>query len=280
MTRLAAWTKKHAITVMKDLPPFFWMKGYFFSRTKGPQGETILNQNLHEVLTREYFLAALGEIQGRRFLDIGCAVGDYMAVIAEMGGIVSGVDVDADEIARGKANLAKAGLQADFHVGDARALPFDDAQFDVIYSADVFEHLTYDTKQAVVAELYRVLKPGGRVVIKTPNLDYLRVSINLRRLKRLLRLQSPFIYIDHTRNNPDNEHIGLTTYRELDRIFGEHLFLESQVTAVPFRRGPLFISHKWHFPLRKLFNECIVVTYRKSVFLPVSDRLSKRVGAA
>jgi 2-polyprenyl-3-methyl-5-hydroxy-6-metoxy-1,4-benzoquinol methylase len=184
VTRLAAWTKKHAITVMKDLPPFFWMKGYFFSRTKGPQGETILNQNLHEVLTREYFLAALGEIQGRRFLDIGCAVGDYMAVIAEMGGIVSGVDVDADEIARGKANLAKAGLQADFHVGDARALPFDDAQFDVIYSADVFEHLTYDTKQAVVAELYRVLKPGGRVVIKTPNLDYLRVSINLRRLKR------------------------------------------------------------------------------------------------
>ncbi len=279
MTRLAAWTKKHAIAVANELPPFFWMKGYFFSPAKGPSGETILNQNLHEVLTREYFLEALGPIEGKRFLDIGCAVGDYMAVIAAMGGEAHGIDIDAGQVELGKALHAKVGLTSHFHVGDARALPFEDEYFDVIYSADVFEHITLATKEAVVKELYRVLKPGGRVVIKTPNLDYLRLTITLRRLLRLLRGQSPRIYIAHTRGNPDNEHLGLTTYRELDRVFAQQLFLESEVTYLPFRRGALFLSGKWRFPGRRLFNEAITVTYKKSVFLPIAERLSARIRA-
>lgn len=279
MTQLAAWTKKHSLTITTELPMFFWMKGYFFSRAKGPAGETILNQNLHEVLTREYFLQALGEIKDRRFLDIGCAVGDYMAVIAQMGGIASGIDLNASEIERGKQIHQAAGLDTQFHTGDARSLPFPDEHFDAIYSADVFEHITLETKEAVVKELYRVLKPGGRVVIKTPNLDYLRLTINLRRVKNMLRLKSPRIYIEHTRNNPDNEHLGLTTYRELDRVFARELFLESEVTYLPFRRGRLFVAQKWRFPGRKFFNEAIVVTYRKSVFLPVAQRLSERVAA-
>jgi len=279
MTRLEAWTKKHTLTVANALPPFFWMKGYFFSPSKGPNGETILNQNLHEVLTREYFFQEFGEIKGRRFLDVGCAVGDYMAVVAEMGGIVSGIDLNKKEIERGRQIFATAGLQGDFHIGDARALPFEDEHFDVIYSADVFEHISRETKDAVVKEMYRVLKPGGRVIIKTPNLDYLRLTITLHRLMRLLRFKSPSIHIAHTRNNPDNEHFGLTTYRELDRVFAAQHFLESRVIYLPFRRGPLFIAEKWRFWGRKIFNEAVMVSYRKSVILPVSERLSQRVAA-
>lgn len=252
------------------------MSGYFFSGTKGPNGEVILNQNLQEVLTREYFLKAFGEIKGRKMLDIGCAVGDYMGVMAEMGGILSGIDLNAKEIERGRAILSDVGLNVDFHLGNACLLPFEDETFDIVYSADVFEHIMLSTKQAAVKEIYRVLKPGGRVVIKTPNLDYLRISINLRRLKNLLRLKSPRIYIDHTRNNPDNEHCGLTTYRELDQIFADHLFMESEITHLPLRRGQLFISSKWRFPFRKHFNEHIVVAYQKSTFIPISQRLSMR----
>jgi hypothetical protein len=128
--------------------------------------------------------------------------------------------------------------------------------------------------------MYRVLKPGGRVIIKTPNLDYLRLTITLHRLMRLLRFKSPNIHIAHTRNNPDNEHFGLTTYRELDRVFAAQHFLESRVIYLPFRRGPLFIAQKWRFWGRKIFNEAVMVSYRKSVILPVSERLSKRVAEA
>ena len=253
------------------------MAGYFFQPEQTANGENILKQNLQEVLVREYFFAALGEIKGRNFLDIGCAVGDYMAVIAELGGHASGIDLNAPEVEKGKEIFAKAGLKGDFHAGDARALPFADETFDVVYSADVFEHISLEVKQGVAKEIYRVLKPGGKVVIKTPNLDYLRLTINLHRLKNLLRGKSPNIHIAHTRNNPDNEHCGLTTYRELDAVFAEQLFLESEITWFPFRRGWLFLSGKCRFPGRKLFNEHIIVTYRKGVFIPLSERLAARM---
>ena len=276
MARLAAWRRKHAIRVQQELPPYFWMQGYFFDPVKGPGGETILHQNFSEVLNREYFLEALGPIAGRRFLDIGCAVGDYMAVIGAMGGIVSGIDLDAPQIALGRELHAKAGLNTDFHIGDATALPFAEETFDAIYAADVFEHLSQAVKQAVIAEMYRVLKPGGIVVIKTPNLAYLRLTIMLQRIRRVLRGQSPNIHIAHTRSNPDNEHHGLTTYRELNRLFGEHFFLEPVITYLPFIRGRLAIPRGWRFPGRTLLNEAITVTYKKSVFLPIAARLAAR----
>lgn len=277
MARLSAWNKKNIISVTKPFPPFYWMQAYFFLPKKGPNGETYMRQNLYEILSREYFFGLLGEIKGRRMLDIGCGACDYMALMAELGGEISGIDLNEKQVEKGRELFAKTRLKGDFHVASAEILPFADETFDIIYSADVFEHISLDIKRASAKEIYRVLKPGGIVVIKTPNLDYLRVSINFRRLKRLLTLRSPFIHIAHTRNNPDNEHHGLTTYRELDRVFAEQLFLESQVVDLPLRKGPLFLSTKWWFPLRRVFNEHIVVSYRKAVFLPISERLSARL---
>lgn len=273
----AAWTKTHLLKLTQSAPPFAWMKGYFYQPGKGPDGETIMRQNLPEVLTREIFIEALGAIEGRHFLDIGCGAGDYMALIAQLGGIVSGIDMNAQQLVRGRAVFESVGLSGDFVEGDARKLPFADEQFDVVYSADVFEHLSYETKESLIAEIYRVLKPGGRVVIKTPNLDYLRMTIMLRRFGRLLHLKSPFIYIEHTRGNPDNEHHGLTTYRELNRLFGAYPFLEPESVNVPLLRGKLYIARDCWLPLRRLFNECIILRYRKSTFLPIADILAARV---
>ncbi|MBN8544091.1 MAG: class I SAM-dependent methyltransferase [Alphaproteobacteria bacterium] len=272
-SRPTAWTKTHLLTLHKAASPFVWMKGYFYQPEKGPRGETYMRQNLAEVLTREIFVEGMGPIEGRRFLDVGCGAGDYMALIAHMGGNVSGIDLNTQQLERGRAAFASAGLRGDFVEGDARTLPFADGQFDVVYSADVFEHLSYETKQSLIAEMYRVLKPGGIVIIKTPNLDYLRVTIMLRRFMRLLRLKSPFIYIEHTRNNPDNEHHGLSTYRELNHLFGAQQFLEPETIHVPLLRGKLYIARDSWLPLRTLFNECIILRYRKSVFLPTAEML-------
>jgi arsenite methyltransferase len=104
---------------------------------------------------------------GERVLDLGSGAGTDSLVAAQMvgaGGRVTGIDMTEAMVAKARAAAAEMGVtNIEFVEGEAERLPFSDASFDVIVSNGVID-LVPD-KDAVFAELYRVLAPGGRMQI-------------------------------------------------------------------------------------------------------------------
>ncbi|MDD4858925.1 MAG: ubiquinone/menaquinone biosynthesis methyltransferase [Dehalococcoidales bacterium] len=107
----------------------------------------------------------------RRLLDLACGTGDLSIAIARRakGSVeITGLDYSEPmlEIAREKAASIK-GIQPAFVIGDATRLPFPDGYFDVVGISFAFRNLTYHNPitQPALAEVFRVLAPGGRFVI-------------------------------------------------------------------------------------------------------------------
>lgn len=115
-----------------------------------------------------------------RVLDVGCYIGTVGELVMKQGNEVYGIDAFADGVEIAK----RRGIKAVQGSVDA-ALPFDDEFFDAVYSMDVIEHIV-DT-DLYINEMVRVLKPGGSLVITTPNIASLG-----RRLYLLLGL-NPFL---------------------------------------------------------------------------------------
>ena len=110
---------------------------------------------------------AIAEAGPRSYLEVGCGPGDLAArVAAELGADVVAVDLSPRmvELARGRG--------VDARVGDVQALPFEDGSFDCAVAAWMLYHVP-DVPSAL-AELARVLRPGGRLVAVTNRLGHLR----------------------------------------------------------------------------------------------------------
>lgn len=106
-----------------------------------------------------------GEIPGRRrLLDVGCGKGDLMMRMRQQGWGVEGLEVDADAVEYGRTIN---GLTV--HLGSLESAQFPDNTFDVITSNHVIEHV--HDPIALIRECLRVLKPGGRLVLATPNIE-------------------------------------------------------------------------------------------------------------
>jgi SAM-dependent methyltransferase len=91
-------------------------------------------------------------------LDVGCGGGHFVAVAAELGWTVTGIELSTDQLEHARSR--HPGLEL-IH-GDATAVPFPDAWFDAAYST--FTHTDFDDFAGAVAEVRRVLRPGGRFV--------------------------------------------------------------------------------------------------------------------
>jgi len=96
-------------------------------------------------------------------LEIGGGMGTDLAQFAQHGAIVTDVDLSAGHLEIAQENFRLRALTGRFVHDDAESLPFDDDTFDLVYSNGVIHH-TPNTKRAV-AEILRVLKPGGRAIV-------------------------------------------------------------------------------------------------------------------
>jgi SAM-dependent methyltransferase len=133
------------------------------------EGRVILGQ-----LEAAFAQAGLPLGQARSILDFGCGCGRVLAGFADLphAGTLWGCDIDAEAIAWDASNLQAL---AAFRVNPALPpAPFDNGQFDAVYSVSVFTHLPEEMQFAWLAELRRIVRPGGLVVASIHGGHYCR----------------------------------------------------------------------------------------------------------
>jgi SAM-dependent methyltransferase len=157
--------------------------------------------------------------QGKSFLEYGCGTGSYAFELADRGAQVTGIDISegAIQVARSKGYPEN---NPRFLLGNAEALEFDDASFDVVCGTSILHHLQLDV---AARELRRVLRPGGRAIFYEP------VAYNP--LVNLYRLLTPNLHTpdEHPLKRGDLDLLS-RSFSASDHRFGDLVSLG----AIPF----------------------------------------------
>lgn len=177
--------------------------------------------------------------RGRELLEIGGGLGTDLSQFARHGARVTDVDLSFGHLRLAQENFALRGLPGRFIHHDAEALPFDDGSFDVVYSNGVLHH-TPDTAR-LVAEIHRVLRPGGRVIAmvyaeSSFHFWYRQVWIH-GLVEGRLRDNSIGELLSRTAEVSDNDArplVKVYSRARLDRLlgaFGQRVITQHQLTA-------------------------------------------------
>jgi ubiquinone/menaquinone biosynthesis C-methylase UbiE len=128
---------------------------------------------------------------GVRVLDAGCGEG---VLVEEYAGrlAIEGVDANYSSDRVRQASLTE--------------LPYPDATFDRALCLDVLEHLSYEQQPKALAELYRVVRPGGEVLVSVPNLAHLQSRVHFLLLGRLIRTAAE---AKHPGDRPVSEYLEM-----------------------------------------------------------------------
>lgn len=124
-----------------------------------------INVDIHSYT---YAVRSLGDMKGKRILDLGCGTGWLSVILAKRGGIVDGVDISetAIEIAKRRAEVNDVEAAIDFRPMSFYELEYPDGYFDAIVGLAALHHAR--DKCRLRDSLCRVLKPGGRIVFNEP----------------------------------------------------------------------------------------------------------------
>ncbi|MHB1194306.1 MAG: class I SAM-dependent methyltransferase [Longimicrobiales bacterium] len=128
----------------------------------------------HESAFQRYRVAKVLEIyrpaQGERVVDLGCGWGTFSFALAGLASRVVGVDFSEKSIAFCERRLAREPREnLRFLCADAGATGLEGGAWDLVLAADLFEHLYPEDSAKVVAEAFRLLRPGGRFSVWTPH---------------------------------------------------------------------------------------------------------------
>jgi ubiquinone/menaquinone biosynthesis C-methylase UbiE len=144
-----------------------------FAAIKQRQQATWASGDYHMIgtqilITAEQLFESLDVHSTERVLDVATGSGNAALAAARRGCEVIGIDYVPSLLERARERAVSEGVQARFEDGDAEAIPFDDASFDVVTS--VFGAMFAPNQEQTAAELARVTKPGGRIglVAHTP----------------------------------------------------------------------------------------------------------------
>lgn len=175
-----------------------------------------------DLAARRAFILS-GATQGDRVLDLGCGEGDIAAALAGAGARVIAVDVAQAALDRARRKHPELSDLRRVEIGGE--LPLEDASVDVVAASEVIEHVA-DTERWL-GEIRRVLVPGGRVLLTTP--DHGRLRLLVGGIERY--------------SEPLGDHLHLYTGRSLRRVLVEMEFSAVQVRAalgLPLWRRLLF----------------------------------------
>jgi len=184
---------------------------------------------IHEV-------AQFGRHRGQRVLEVGVGAGTDHLQFARAGALCHGVDLTQAAIDMTAKRLELHGLSSDLRRVDAEELPFDDEAFDLVYSWGVIHHS--DKPERIVAEIHRVLRPGGELIA----MMYKRRSLYTFRLwvRHALLDGRPWTSFAEVLWN-HMESVGTKGYTssELRRLFGQFQHLSLRTIMSGERQHPL-----------------------------------------
>ena len=171
---------------------------------------------------------------GTRVLDAGCGEG-----------------ILVDEFA---ARLAIEGVDQHYssdrvRSGSVTALPYADGSFARALCLDVLEHLTFEEQPQALAELHRVLGPGGELLVSVPNLAHLQSRVHFLLQGRLIRTASE---LKHPGDRPIAEYLQLATRAGFELIAREGIFPTIPVVTRLIRRHPQALLPLHRFLTRAL----------------------------
>ncbi len=107
-----------------------------------------------------------GPLAGQRVIDCGCGAGEYVRGLAALGAEVTGFEYQAEKL----LNRRDASQSDALSIADIQQIPFPDETFDIAIVNEVLEHVPDDL--AGLREAHRVLRPGGRLIVFSPNRLY------------------------------------------------------------------------------------------------------------
>lgn len=107
-------------------------------------------------------LGVLGDVEGKRCLDLGSDNGVVSVLLRQQGGTWASGDLTPETV-----DAIRALVGTDVHQVEESKLPFEDRAFDLVVVADMLEHV--QAEEGFVREIARILKPGGRLVVNTPH---------------------------------------------------------------------------------------------------------------
>src|SRR6056297_1597051 len=123
---------------------------------------------------------------GKDVLDLGCAGGFMAEALDDRGAHVTGIDPAQEAIAAARAHADAAGRAIRYDVGVGEALPYCDTSFDAVVCVDVLEHV--QSLPGVIAEVSRVLRPGGLFLFDTINRNAVARFATITMAENMLRL--------------------------------------------------------------------------------------------
>jgi ubiquinone/menaquinone biosynthesis C-methylase UbiE len=133
-----------------------WLTPFYDSLIEGPMGALRMRKDL---------LAQIGDLSGKSLLDVGCGTGTFAIMVKQAypAASVTGLDGDPQILEIARAKSAKLGLDIRFSEGMSYTMPYPDASFEVLVTSLMLHHLDKKAKQETAGEMFRVLKPGGRL---------------------------------------------------------------------------------------------------------------------
>ncbi len=177
-------------------------------------------------IRKEYENAILLNCSGKKVLEYGCGLGSYAHSLAEKNADVFGIDISEFAIKAAREGAKKRGVSIDFRVMNAERLEFAAETFDIICGTSILHHLDLALS---VAEIRRVLKPGGRAVFIEP--------LGHNPLINLFRLITPAMrsHDEHPLKVKDLQRLS----KQFQSVVIHHYFLISLV-AFPFHKRKFY----------------------------------------
>lgn len=136
-----------------------------FSLVSEMPGLGVTSENASMLMTRYVFARRFCE--GKDVLEMSCAAGMGLGYLAQKAKSVAGADYDPEFVKKAKTHY---GDRIDIYEADAQAMPFEDQSFDTVVNMEAIYF--FPDAGAFIKEAYRVLRPGGRLVIVSANCDY------------------------------------------------------------------------------------------------------------